>query len=91
MYYYYYYCHYYQNHYGTSTTTITMATTNTTIKSLNHYNAIYLDNVTKHGVQLAVSEALEYKVNPAIHTSDVFTRILQLCYHFPHLQHSLHS
>jgi len=49
----------------------------------------YLDDVDEDSVQLAMSEALEDKVNPAVHTADVFTSVRQLCDHLPYLQHSL--
>ena len=49
----------------------------------------YLDDVREDSVQLAMSEALENKVDPAVHTADVFTSVRQLCDHLPYLQHSL--
>jgi len=45
-----------------------------------------LYDVSKDSVELSMSEALEHKLNPAVDTADIFTGVLQLCNHLPHLQ-----
>ena len=62
----------------------TTATMTTAADSLAISTDLY--DVSKDRVELSMSEALEHKLNPAVDTADIFTGVLQLCNHLPHLQ-----